>query len=168
MRRACAAFSRAVRAFSRSSTASRCLAYLPGMGPSINGIGMSRNSSDDEIRQYGGLSRQCGFRSRRPTSRLCCHSKPTPRHHPQRPFDLDRDRNPRPTSSALRSDSALHQVGDRQTRAVSLHQRRQVHLGAVKALFIEAAKGVSASPLQGCRHPAQSRGIVDPIAWLQK
>jgi hypothetical protein len=29
-------------------------------------------------------------------------------------------------------------VSPRQTRAVSLHQRRQVHLGAVKALLIEA------------------------------
>ena len=44
----------------------------------------------------------------------------------------------RASATAFATHGPLYQVSDRQTRAVSLHQRRQVHLGAVKALLIEA------------------------------
>jgi len=57
---------------------------------------------------------------------------------------------PRPTTSTLRTDSALHQLGYRQVRGVSLRQRRQVDFGVVKAFLIEAAKGA---------RPVHSKGV---------
>ena len=54
------------------------------------------------------------------------------------------------TRGRSRTDSALHQLGYRQVRGVSLRQRRQVDFGAVKAFLIEAAKGPP---------PAHSKGV---------
>jgi hypothetical protein len=74
----------------------------------------------------------------------CCFDPESPdplaasiRNHPRRVLDRHYDRRARPTTSAFAAQGALHQLSDWQICTVSLRQRRQVRLGAVKSLLIE-------------------------------
>jgi hypothetical protein len=59
------------------------------------------------------------------------------RNLPRRVLGRHYDRQARPMTSAFAAQGALRQLSDWQICTVSLRQRRQVHLGAVKSLLIE-------------------------------